>query len=555
MGVEAARARPARGARRRPPAALYFATAAPAYVDKTNATAIHAALGLAARRAGLRHGGLRPLGRRRRCGPALDAAGPTLAVLSDIRTGLPGGADEGDGGDAAVAVPLRRRTSPRRSPSRSAAASATGEFLDRWRLPGEAVSRQWEERFGEHAYVPLGRGRRHRGAQAGRASTPATSTTLVVAGPHGRAVRARGRRPSAPARGAGRRPRRRRRQHGHRPRRRCCSPTCSTGPSPARSIALVSLADGADVVVCAHHRRPGRRVAPARHGRRAARPAAREPRLRHVPHLARLPPPRAAAPPRPERAGGAAVVPRARPGSSRFVRQPLTRLRHASTCRPQRVCVECQRHRPDDAERMADVPATIATFTVDRLAYSPQPAGGGRGDRLRRRRPVPVRADRRRPGRGRDRRPGGDDLPPAVHRQTACTTTSGRHGPIRSRDTEETDHGIATASATGWPSSGWAARPSASTGTRAPTTCSSTPPSDALASAGIGLDDVDAFWLGTMGSGHVRAHPQPRRSRSTTSRSPASRTTAPPAPRRSATPATRWRRAPTTSPWPSASRS
>ena len=29
--------------------------------------------------------------------------------------------------------------------------------------------------------------------------------------------------------------------------------------------------------------------------------------------------------------------------------------------------------------------------------------------------------------------------------------------------------------------------------------------SDALASAGVTLDDVDAFWLGTMGSGPVRA--------------------------------------------------
>src|SRR5262249_40099690 len=34
-------------------------------------------------------------------------------------------------------------------------ASATAEFLDRWRVPGERFSRQWEERFGEHVYVPL----------------------------------------------------------------------------------------------------------------------------------------------------------------------------------------------------------------------------------------------------------------------------------------------------------------------------------------------------------------------------------------------------------------
>jgi 3-hydroxy-3-methylglutaryl CoA synthase len=45
MGVEAARAA-LRGAPRLAPAAVYFATVDPAYLDKTNATAIHAALAL-----------------------------------------------------------------------------------------------------------------------------------------------------------------------------------------------------------------------------------------------------------------------------------------------------------------------------------------------------------------------------------------------------------------------------------------------------------------------------------------------------------------------------
>ncbi len=36
-------------------------------------------------------------------------------------------------------------------------ASATDEFLDRWRVPGETASRQWEDRFGEEAYLPLAR--------------------------------------------------------------------------------------------------------------------------------------------------------------------------------------------------------------------------------------------------------------------------------------------------------------------------------------------------------------------------------------------------------------
>jgi uncharacterized OB-fold protein len=54
---------------------------------------------------------------------------------------------------------------------------------------------------------------------------------------------------------------------------------------------------------------------------------------------------------------------------------------------PQRVCVKCQAIDHMAPERLADVPAIIATFTVDRLAFSPSPPmvvavidfeGGGR---------------------------------------------------------------------------------------------------------------------------------------------------------------------------------
>src|SRR5205814_6604971 len=40
---------------------------------------------------------------------------------------------------------------------------------------------------------------------------------------------------------------------------------------------------------------------------------------------------------------------------------------------PQRVCVKCHAVDRMTPERLADVPATIATFTVDRLAYSMSP--------------------------------------------------------------------------------------------------------------------------------------------------------------------------------------
>src|SRR5207249_4812976 len=123
------------------PATLYFATAAPAYLDKTNATAIHAALDLDASAAAFDMlGSVRSGAGALRA--ATDAARPALVALSDIRTGLPGGADEREGGDGAVAF-LLAPDSPAAPllAAPIASASVTAEFLDRWRLPGEPASR------------------------------------------------------------------------------------------------------------------------------------------------------------------------------------------------------------------------------------------------------------------------------------------------------------------------------------------------------------------------------------------------------------------------------
>src|SRR2546429_225546 len=63
-------------------------------------------------------------------------------------------------------------------------ASVTEEFLDRWRLPDAAASRVWEERFGEHAYVPLAEAAFTDALkQCGLA--PADVDVLVAAGTHG----------------------------------------------------------------------------------------------------------------------------------------------------------------------------------------------------------------------------------------------------------------------------------------------------------------------------------------------------------------------------------
>ena len=68
-----------------------------------------------------------------------------MAVLSDIRTGLPGSTDERDGGDGAVAFVFgdrqwhcRRKGDGSRCYAEIVGqGSATDEFLDRWRMPGE----------------------------------------------------------------------------------------------------------------------------------------------------------------------------------------------------------------------------------------------------------------------------------------------------------------------------------------------------------------------------------------------------------------------------------
>src|SRR5687768_5789557 len=96
MAVEAARPIASRGGFDQ----LLFATAVPPYLDKTNATAVHAALGLPEGVAAFDFGGaVRSGSRAMRFGVK---AGATLAVLSDVRTGLPGGSDERDGGDGAA---------------------------------------------------------------------------------------------------------------------------------------------------------------------------------------------------------------------------------------------------------------------------------------------------------------------------------------------------------------------------------------------------------------------------------------------------------------------
>jgi hydroxymethylglutaryl-CoA synthase len=152
MGVEAARR--ALGDRQLLPRSLWFATAAPTYLDKTNATALHAAL------------------RLDRDVPAYDVLGGVrsafgafwaalsvstggLVVTSDVRFGLPGGPEESTAGDGAAAVLLGDDSTAPVLAEVIARSSLTEEFVDRWREPRRPTSQLWEERFGETRYVPL----------------------------------------------------------------------------------------------------------------------------------------------------------------------------------------------------------------------------------------------------------------------------------------------------------------------------------------------------------------------------------------------------------------
>ena len=152
MGVEAARTALTGGAPS--PAALWFSTVHPAYLDKTNATTIHAALRLDSDVPALDFGGAArsAVGALR---TALDSERRTLVVAADLRIGLSGGPEESEGGDGAAAVLTGSSEDGPLLAHYLGGASVTAEFTDRWRSPGEAHSRVWEDRFGERAYAPL----------------------------------------------------------------------------------------------------------------------------------------------------------------------------------------------------------------------------------------------------------------------------------------------------------------------------------------------------------------------------------------------------------------
>lgn len=362
------------------PDAVWFATSEPPYLDKTNATAVHAAL-----RLDPTAGAYDAVGSPRSALGALRAAlagvaAPAglsdgacqLVATADRRGGLPGSADESEGGDGAAAVLVGRAPRHALAAELLAWSSTSEELLDRWRTPGDVRTRTWEERFAEGPYRRLGR----------RAATEALARAeldldgidhVIVTGSHRRATTAL------------------RRDLGVRADQLVDDLAATVGntgaahalllvasaleqAAPGQAILVVHVADGADAFVvrttdAVADRRPVRTVAdqlqatsPLGYGRYLA-----------WRDLLAVEPPRRPTPNRPS----ASAAARSAHWKFAFVG---SRDGDGTVHLP-----------PDPTDEepwpMAHAVGTIATFTVDRLAYSPSPPvvfavvdfdGGGR---------------------------------------------------------------------------------------------------------------------------------------------------------------------------------
>ncbi len=368
------------------PSALWFATTSPTYAEKTNATIAHAALRLdpdvlaADAGAGLR-------GTNAALRSALRSTEPAVLVLAgDVRTGMAGSTDEKDGGDAGAAILIGGDADGAEVIAEYlGGASATREFLDRWREPGELRTRSWEDRFGEQRYADL----------AGAAWTAGLKDAgleldqvarVAIAGPRARA-------------GAGLS-----KQLGAAEVQVIDALAATVGytgaahpalllaslleqSEPGQVIALVSMADGADtfffrVTEAAAARRSTSRIVPV-----ADQAAGGDDSLAYAKYLSwrgvmPLQPPN-----RPEPARMSASAAERRLDWKYGFVGSRDRDSDALHLPPARVSFVGGNVDDMDPAPMADVPATVATFTVDRLAYSPSPPvvfavadfeGGGR---------------------------------------------------------------------------------------------------------------------------------------------------------------------------------
>lgn len=134
---------------------LLFATTSPPYGEKLSAPVVAAGARLPAQiRASDSTGSVRAgLSALLQGADAARGGGQTVVAMADCRLGAPEGKTEQSGGDGAVAFVLGTEGVIAEI---EASSSVTREFLDTWRLPGERFAHSWEERFAlTQAYGPL----------------------------------------------------------------------------------------------------------------------------------------------------------------------------------------------------------------------------------------------------------------------------------------------------------------------------------------------------------------------------------------------------------------
>jgi hydroxymethylglutaryl-CoA synthase len=360
------------------PSQVLFATSFPAYADKTNASAIHAALRLDASVPAFDFGasvrsatGALLLG--------LTGPGTSLVVAADMRTGLPGSAEEASGGDAAAAILVGDDATGPVVAEFLGSASVTDEFVERWRAPGEQRTKIWDEKFSEITYVPLG-------VQAWNAAletaglTAGDVTAAAVVAPGQRVARSVGGKldgahviddlSSVVGNAAAAQP-------------GLLLAALLERAEPGQVLALVVLADGADVLLF--------RTTDALGSLRSARPLATQvaagaplPYGKFLSWKGMLPvePPRR---PEPQRVSATAAA-RSEEWKFGFVgsKERDTGVVHLPPARVSRGGAHTDEM---DSAPLADTRGTIVTYTVDRMVYSPSPPvvfavvdfdGGGR---------------------------------------------------------------------------------------------------------------------------------------------------------------------------------
>jgi hydroxymethylglutaryl-CoA synthase len=349
---------------------LWFSTVAPPYLDKTNATAVHAALRLSADAPAYdMNGAVRSAAGALWAGMATGK--PALVVAADMRTGRPGSPDEATGGDAASALLVGTADDGPLLAEVIGTGGATEEFLDRWRTPGDTGSKLWEERFGENRYVGLGIAAWEDALKAAGLSVDQVDRVLIATS-HARAATTLGKKLALGDRllagldttvgftGAA--------QPG------LLLAHALDGAAPGQTVALVVLADGADVVLF----RTTDVLADRRSSPSVADQVAAGAPIAYGKYLTwrgflPVEPPR-----RPEPA---------RPSASAAGRSTDWKFGFVGS-QDDAGEVHLPPAPADDAARpMADATGTIVTSTIDRLAYSPSPPvvfavvdfdGGGR---------------------------------------------------------------------------------------------------------------------------------------------------------------------------------